>query len=205
MMVHRAPKPMSTAPADGLGPLLDLPEGRTVLRATALAGVALARGGLTHAVGVEGSAAALVARAIAAASDRPVVYITADLETARKAADDLLFLSGGLPPAFPALAHAATLLFVPSETSPYAEVHPERRAAMLRLGTLFHLGKGLPWRFLVAPAAALARRVVPRDAVVGGAGQLVSQDALDLAPGVFPLPGRRDLCAPPRAGPGSVP
>src|SRR5260221_7370955 len=197
MMVHRAPKPMSTAPADGLGPLLDLPEGRTVLRATALAGVALARGGLTHAVGVEGSAAALVARAIAAASDRPVVYITADLETARKAADDLLFLSGGLPPAFAALADAATLLFVPSETSPYAEGHPERRAAMLRLGTLFHLGKGLPWRFLVAPPAGPAPSAGARDALVGGPGQALFPERHRPAPRRFLFPGHR-LCPPAR-------
>src|SRR5581483_9423933 len=92
LVVHpRAP--MSVEPTESLAKLLELPEGRPVLGAAALARSALAKGGVKHAVGAEGSAPALVARAVAATSARPVLYITPDLDAARRAADDLAFLS----------------------------------------------------------------------------------------------------------------
>jgi transcription-repair coupling factor (superfamily II helicase) len=97
----------------------------------------------------------------------------------------------------------STLLFTPSETSPYAEVHPERRAAMLRLAALFHLAKGHPFRFLVAPAAALARRVVPPGALVAGAERLVAEDAIDLDRMVARLSDAGYLRAPVVEDPGS--
>ena len=54
---------------------------------------------------------------------------------------------------------AAALLFAPSETSPYSEVHPERRSAMLRVATLFHLARGLPWtRVDLTPAQEETKR-----------------------------------------------
>ena len=150
MMVHTA-APMSAEPDETLSKLLELPEGRTVIGAVALAKSVLSETGLHHAVGAEGSEPALVARALASASERPVLYVTPDLDSARRAADDLVFLARNATTDGQA-ADATTLLFTPSETSPYAEVHPERRAAMVRLATLFHLAKRLPFRFLVAPA-----------------------------------------------------
>jgi transcription-repair coupling factor (superfamily II helicase) len=187
---------MPPEPNESLIKLLELPEGRPVLTASGLARAVLSGSGLSHAVGAEGSAPALVARAIAA--ERPVLYVTADLDTARHAADDLLFLSKDLPG-----DSASTLLFTPSETSPYAEVHPERRAAMLRLAALFHLAKRLPFRFLVVPAAALARRVVPPDVVVAGAERLVAEDAIDLDRMVTRLSEAGYLRAPVVEDPGS--
>ncbi|MEZ4407788.1 MAG: transcription-repair coupling factor [Polyangiales bacterium] len=57
------------------------------------------------------------------------------------------------------------LLLPAPDQSPYVDVAPDRRVSMARLATLFHLSQKLPWRVLVAPAAALARKVVPRDAL----------------------------------------
>jgi transcription-repair coupling factor (superfamily II helicase) len=191
---------MSAEPDENLAKLLELPEGRPVLGAAALARAALSKEGVTHAVGVEGSAPALVARAVAAASERPVLYVTPDLDSARRAADDLAFLSKQAAGEAP---ETTTLLFTPSETSPYAEVHPERRAAMVRLATLFHLAKRLPFRFVVAPASALARRVVPRNAVLEGAERLIAEDGIDLEKMVQRLSAAGYLRAPIVEDPGS--
>jgi transcription-repair coupling factor (superfamily II helicase) len=181
MMVNPPPSPMSSEPLTNPATLLDLPEDRRVLSTATLAREALAGHGLLHAVGAEGAAPSLVARAIASAGSRHVVVVTPDLEGARRAADDLAFFAGGVPHVGDALPEDdSILLFSPSETSPYAEVHPERRAAMTRLSTLFHIAQGLPWKFLVLPAAALVRRVVPASAVVGGAEHLVAEEAIDL-------------------------
>ncbi len=162
-----------------LNSLLELPTDRKVVRAADLARLAKERTGLSHVVGAEGAAPALVARALAAGSGRAVVHVTPDLDTARRAADDLGFLCGEVPRIAPALDASAVLLFAASEANPYSDVHPERRAAMLRMATLFHLARGLPWRFLVVPAPALVRRVVPRHAVLAGAERLVAEDAID--------------------------
>jgi transcription-repair coupling factor (superfamily II helicase) len=155
---------------------LALPEDRTVLTSEALARRVLGGRGITHAVHAEGSAGALVARALAELGDRPVIYVTPDLETARGAADDLAFFARVLG----GLAQPRVLLFSPSETNPYADVHPDRRSAMLRVATLFHLAKGLPFRFLVVPASGLVRKVVPRAAVLEGSDRLVAEDGIDL-------------------------
>jgi transcription-repair coupling factor (superfamily II helicase) len=105
---------------------------------------------------------ALVARAVALAQTKPVVCVTTDLEAARRWSDDLSFVWGNRSTE---TAQGDVLLFAPPEVSPYAEVNPDRRAAMGRLVTLFQLAHALPWRFLVVPAAGLARKVVPRHIV----------------------------------------
>jgi transcription-repair coupling factor (superfamily II helicase) len=170
---------MDAASSGDIEGLLELPEGRRAVSASDFVREALGRSGTTHAVGAEGCAAALVASAVARAG-RPVLYVTPDLESARHAADDLVFVTRHFAGVAAAEADASTLLFTPSETSPYAEVHPERRSAMSRLATLFHLAKRLPFRYVVAPASALARRVVPASAVLGGAERLVTEDAIEL-------------------------
>ncbi|HVW25757.1 MAG TPA: transcription-repair coupling factor [Polyangiaceae bacterium] len=191
---------MSAESDESLAKLLELPEGRPVLGAAGFARAALSHAGVTHAVGVEGSAPALVARAVAAAASRPVLYVTPDLDSARRAADDLVFL---WKQAHGDATAATTLLFTPSETSPYAEVHPERRAAMVRLATLFHLAKRLPFQFVVAPASALARRVVPQNAVLAGAERIVAEDGIDLDGMVARLSAAGYLRAPIVEDPGS--
>ncbi len=167
---------------------LDLPTDRPVTTARELALRALDPGArVVHATGVAGGATGLVVAAIAARAKRPVIAVTADVDTARALAADASFLLGQRD-ADDAEAEGATtlgrvLLFVPNEASPYAEVNPDRRAAQTRLATLFHLAMGLPYDVLVCPIAALARKVVPRDDVMEHsellvAGQEIDRDAL---------------------------
>jgi transcription-repair coupling factor (superfamily II helicase) len=160
--------------------VLELPSDRTVVGTSALAKRVLATPGLTHAVGAEGSAPALVAFDLARQSERPVVVVLPDLELARRAADDLAFFVANEAVSPASHPRGGVLLFTPSETNPYADVHPDRRSAMVRLATLFHLARGLPWRFLVVPAAGLSRRVVPKNQLLAGTERLVAEDALDL-------------------------
>ncbi len=106
----------------------------------------------THLAGVAGSGGALCAREIAL-TGRPVVYVAEDAATAERAAADL---SAILP-----RSSGAVRLLLPPETSPWADVNPDRRGAELRLATLHHLARGAPLAALVTTATALARKVVP--------------------------------------------
>ncbi len=96
------------------------------------------------------------ARTLGAMAPRmgPTLVLTGDSDQARRFAEDLRFF---VPEG---------VLYLPAlDTTPFLDVAPDRRAAMDRLAVLFHLTHGLPWRFLVASAPALLRRVAPRAAV----------------------------------------
>src|SRR6185295_999449 len=114
---------------------------------------------MAHVAGAAGCMPALVDRAVALADPRPIVCVTADVESARQLVDDIGFLWDSRATE---TAQGDVLFFAPPEASPYADVNPDRRGTMSRLITLFHLALKLPWRFLVVPAAALTRKVVPR-------------------------------------------
>ena len=129
-----------------------------------------------HVAGVAGSMPALVARAIALAQAKPVVCVTTDLEAARRLTDDLGFVWGERAPE---TAQNDILLFAPPESSPYADVNPDRRGAMARLVTLFRLAHALPWRFLVVPAAGLLRKVVPRHVIENHTSRVVAEQELN--------------------------
>jgi transcription-repair coupling factor (superfamily II helicase) len=60
---------------------------------------------------------------------------------------------------------AAVLVLSMPDASPYADLNPDRRGAMVRMATLSHLATGRPWDVLVVPPAALVRKLVPPDAV----------------------------------------
>lgn len=96
------------------------------------------------------------ARALGAMHPRlgPTLVVAGDSDQARRFAEDLrFFVPDGV-------------LYLPAlDTTPFLEVAPDRRAAMDRLAVLFHLARGLPWRFLVTSGPALLRRVAPRAAV----------------------------------------
>jgi len=70
-------------------------------------------------------------------------------------------------------------VFAASESSPYADVSPDRRAAMSRMATLFHLAHGLPWRVLIVPAPALVRKVVPRSELAKRADRIAAESEID--------------------------
>ena len=150
--------------------------------------------------GVTGSAGPLLAARLANRGEQ-VVFVTADVDAARRAAADLTFLlshaalsraTGDASQRDDATAladdadadaaedtgNAEVLLLVPNESSPYADVSPDRRAAMARLATLFHLAKE-PWRVLVVPAAALVRRFVPQNVLTAAAARVVAEEEVD--------------------------
>jgi transcription-repair coupling factor (superfamily II helicase) len=145
-------------------PRYELPDERTVVTFEALA-ARVGRERRVAVTGAHGSAAALAARALVR-SGRRVLLITSDVDSAQHAHGDLRFVLG---------AGASALLYSHNDTSPYADVNPDRRAAQLRMATLAHLTRGLPFDALVAPVGALARKVVPRD-VVEDLSELVQVD-----------------------------
>src|SRR4029077_4545131 len=60
------------------------------------------------------------------------------------------------------LAPPAWLELPPPDSSPYAEMQPDRRTTLRRMAVLFRLSQGFAPTVLVASAAALCRRVIPR-------------------------------------------
>jgi transcription-repair coupling factor (superfamily II helicase) len=143
-----------------------LPDDRKVVTLAELANQALHQRGLTPVVGTEGSGAALVCQALAAQSTRQLVLIVATSELAQQAAGDLTALGRGLPLAHvPRHEMSAPLVFAPSESTPYAEVHTDRRATMLRAAALCELLQNPRRSPLVLTASALVRRVPPRAAL----------------------------------------
>lgn len=103
----------------------------------------------------------MLARASLGARHNELI-VTPDVESAKRMVADLRFFLGeGLDDE----ETSAVLSFPAIEGSPYQEVAPDRAATMDRLATLAYLSTGQPWRFIVAPARALLRRVVPRQAL----------------------------------------
>ena len=129
--------------------------------------------------GVRGSAGASVAAAIARAGAR-VVFVAADLDAARRAAEDVgFFVRGAADDDAEDTGEGDVLVFAASESSPYADVSPDRRAAMSRMATLYHLAHERPWRVLLVPAAALARKVVPRAELAKRDSRIVVESEID--------------------------
>jgi len=120
--------------------------------------------GPARSVELYGASGALGAAIASATADTTLLYVVPDEETAETRASDLEFF---LP-----AAHAAddpllpqTVLELPApESSPYADVQADRRTTLRRMAALFRLSQGFAPRVLVASAAALFRRVMPRAA-----------------------------------------
>ncbi|MCA9620340.1 MAG: DEAD/DEAH box helicase, partial [Myxococcales bacterium] len=147
-----------------------LPTDRPLVNAPEVAARLLARGRL-RVVGASGSATALVVRALTAATPRPLVVVTRDLDHARALAADLAFVLG---------EGSATRIFDVGEQSPYADLVPDRRATERRLATLFSLARFHEEpAIILLPAAALTRRVVPASEVLARSHHLVVEDEVD--------------------------
>ncbi|MCB9617377.1 MAG: transcription-repair coupling factor [Sandaracinus sp.] len=119
-----------------------------------------------------GLPAGAAARFLVAAAERvgPMLVLTGDSEHARRTAEDLRFFTG----------RPDEVLYLPAlDTTPFLDVAPDRRSAMDRLAVLFHLAKELPWRFLVAPAPAMLRRVPPRDVLASRSLVVEKETELD--------------------------
>jgi len=164
-------------------PSFELPLDRPLTTTRDLAKSVAGNGARTaHVVSVSGGATALVLRALAKATRRKIVAVTADLESARALFADASFLLAGKDADEPDAGQTTlgdVLLFPPSDASPYADVSPDRRAAEARLAALFHLAVDLPWRALVCPIAALARKVVPQDEVLEHAELIAAEQEID--------------------------
>jgi transcription-repair coupling factor (superfamily II helicase) len=138
----------------------------------------LAAGGRVDLAGLPpGAVAAVLARAFQA-DGRPRLVVTPDGDAARRMAQDLAFFLGGAE-SESSPDTSDVLLYPSSEASPYLEVAPDRRASMDRMATLFHLAQGLPFAGMVVPAAALLRRVPPREAVAGRSLRVQAEEELD--------------------------
>ncbi len=150
---------------DPLEPVLP-PDGVLAKKLAEVAAALVSGGkGRVDVAGTRGCAGAMVAAEVA--RSRAVVFVAADAEGARRIADDLAFFSPEEP-----------LLFVDDETSPYAPVNPDRRAAMMRMAALSKL-ESAGARVVVTTATALARKVVPRTVVRAHTHRIVAEDALD--------------------------
>jgi len=173
----------SAAPDEALAPLEPIlpPEGVVAARLRDVAARVLALGpGKLDVAGVKGAAGAALAATLARAGIERIVYVAADLDGARRAAQDCAFLLKGAGAEDDAedAALGEVLLFASNESSPYADVNPDRRAAMSRMATLFHLAH-LPWRVLAVPATGLLRKVVPRDALRAATVRVAAESELD--------------------------
>jgi transcription-repair coupling factor (superfamily II helicase) len=91
-----------------------------------------------------------------------LLYVVPDEETAEARAHDLGFFLPAPPSSDDPLAPPVVLELPAPDSSPYAEMQPDRRTLLRRMAALFRLSHGFAPRVLVASAASLCRRVVPR-------------------------------------------
>jgi transcription-repair coupling factor (superfamily II helicase) len=174
-------RPEPAVPAEELEPLPPLlpPEGVTASRLREVAERVKGLRGRLDLAGIRGSAGAAVVAAIAR-QGRKVVLVSADMDAARRAAEDVGFLArGALDDDAEDTGEGEVLVLAAQESSPYADVNADRRAAMSRMATLFHLAHDRPWSVLCVPASALARKVVPRKELAKRADRIVAEQELD--------------------------
>jgi transcription-repair coupling factor (superfamily II helicase) len=141
-------------------PSLDPPEDRPLVGSARLSQEILEQSqGITHILGVFGTASAFLAWVVQRQSQRPVMVVTPDNESAQQLAADLAFLVGDSEAGEEVIGEQVVVL-PHSEVSPYADVNPDRRAMMARLTVLFRLWRHGTVRYLVTPITALLRKVV---------------------------------------------
>ncbi len=169
------------AVADALDPIADplaLTEGITLLSAADVA--RRSKQDRLDIVGAPGAAFGhLVARLTRDRS--PVVVVTVDADRARAIVADLEHFTSHADIAAEDAEDAAlgdVLLLSAPESSPYADVSPDRRGALARVATLTHVAsKG--FSVLVLTAAALARKVMPRQTLVARTRRIAVEDEID--------------------------
>lgn len=129
--------------------------------------------------------AAHAVRAVRHPSDGPdfVLYVVADADPIEPRAAALEFFLGNAIHNDDPLAPPSVMEFPAPESSPYAEVQPDRRNTIRRLSVLYRLVHGLAPPVLIASAAALFRRVIPpklfsRLCGMVEAGTAIDRDAL---------------------------
>ncbi|MCA9579034.1 MAG: transcription-repair coupling factor, partial [Myxococcales bacterium] len=124
--------------------------------------------------GLPAGAAALLLMKASRAHAGPMVVVTPDQDAMKRMAESLRFFLGETEGDRTEVLH-----FPAADTSPFLDVASDRRATMDRLAALFHMAEGLPWRFLVVSAAALIRKVAPREAIRSRSKCVRAEDELD--------------------------
>ncbi len=123
--------------------------------------------------------------AVRAAPKSRFLVVVPDGAAASKLEADLAFflrarVSGEAAETDGPLDEAHAILSFPAiETTPFVDIAPDRRVAMDRLATLFHLAHGLSCSVVVAPIAALARKVPPASALKNASMQVSIGDRID--------------------------
>lgn len=107
------------------------------------------------------------------------MVVVDDVESARRFAGDIdFFLGTSSREKNGGFDSAKQVLVLPtSEHTPYSAMAPDRTVMMQKLATLFALSESNQWQVLVVPAAALLRKVLPKDALVQR-GELVQIEEL---------------------------
>ena len=140
--------------------------------------------------GVRGSAASWIAARVMAAlppttedaPPPPLWVLCATSEEVELVARDLAFALPREVKAWASLGERAVLRFLPNDASPYAEVHPERRAQLDRMATLHALGaNGTRVGALVTTLEAMHRRVIARDILQAATVEIAVSEDLDRA------------------------
>jgi transcription-repair coupling factor (superfamily II helicase) len=104
---------------------------------------------------------------------RPLLLLFGETSHADRFAANLRFFerpSGEVP---------RVLQFPAAETTPFVDVAPDRRVSMQRLSTLFHLAHGRDFAAVVAPVAAVLRRVPPKAAIQSASRLIKLGEQLD--------------------------
>jgi transcription-repair coupling factor (superfamily II helicase) len=142
---------------------LTSPERRGFAQAVREIRAELARARGVELYGASASLGAAAAAALARAGEPgPLLYVVPDEETAEARAADLAFFLPSSGANDDPLTPPAVLELPAPESTPYAEMQPDRRTTLRRMAALFRLSQGFAPLVLVASAAALFRRVVPR-------------------------------------------
>ncbi len=136
--------------------------------------------GKARAVELYGAAGSLGA-AIAArlGEGATLLYVVADEETAEARTHDVGFFLRTPPASDDPLAPPSVLELAAPDSSPYAEMQPDRATTLRRMAALFRLSRGFAPQVVVASAAALCRRVVPRASFEGLCERIATRSTLD--------------------------
>jgi transcription-repair coupling factor (superfamily II helicase) len=129
-------------------PPLRLVDGDSV-RFAAIGQRALAPSRVFYRDGFGAAAPALIARL---AQSRQVLVICADQDEARRLAEDAQFFLGSA---------RRTQVLAASDASPYAEIAPDRRGQLARLGVLAELASAGPPAVVVTCAVGAVRKLIP--------------------------------------------
>jgi len=108
-----------------------------------------------------------------------LLYVVADEETAEARAHDIGFFLPPPPASDDPLAPPSVLELPAPDSSPYAEMQPDRATTLRRMAALFRLSRGFAPQVLVESAAALFRRVVPRAPFEGLCERIADGSTLD--------------------------